>query len=246
MSKKPTLLYAGILAVLLVFALIRFPVALAAGWLLPEKIRLHGGEGTLWQGRASALGVGGMVVQQDIAWQLHPQSLLRGQLAWEIKGKFAAEHSRLNIALSPGAIELRDVHVALPLEPFLNQDAKLKPLRLGGLLKLGSTRFTPQRASEIVVRLENLFSALVPAIGALGTTEIKLATQTDQTAKWTAQPVEGALAIRGEGTFNPKRGTATGTLAFKPDEKLAGSLRPILSLLQQGANSEYTLALPAN
>ena len=34
--------------------------------------------------------------------------------------------------------ELRDVAVALPLEPFLGQDAKLKSLRLGGLLKLNT------------------------------------------------------------------------------------------------------------
>lgn len=245
MSKRKWLAAAGILSVFLGFALVRFPVALAAGFL-PATLQLTGGEGTVWQGRASALGLGGMVLQQDIAWQLHPQSLLRGQLVWEIKGKFATESSRLTLAISPSTLELRDVQVALPLEPLLNQDAKLKPLRLGGMLKLNSAAFTPQRPSELSVRLENLFSALVPTIGALGNTEIKLATQNQQAATWSARPMDGALAINGEGTLDLKRGKVAGKLAFKPDNNLAGSLRPILSLLQQGQNGEYTLALTAH
>lgn len=244
MSKRKWLAAAGILTVFLGFALVRFPVALAAGFL-PASLQLTGGEGSLWQGRASVLGLGGMVVQHDIAWQLQPQSLLRGQLVWEIKGKFATESSRLTLALSPGAVEVRDMQVALPLEPLLAQEAKLKPLRLGGMLKLNSAAFTPQRPSNLSARVENLFSALVPAIGALGSAQIQLAAQNQQAATWTARPMDGALAIIGEGTLDLKRGKVAGKLAFKPDNNLAGSLRPILSFLQSGANGEYTLQFPA-
>ncbi len=239
MSRSIT--YAGILAVFSIFAILQLPMALVANSLLPEKIRLNGCEGTLWQGRASALGLGGMVLQQDIAWQLRLDGLLSGQLRWEIRGKFATEPSRLALVLSPTTITLRDVNVVLPLEPLLNQDSKLKPLRLGGMLKLSSAVFTPQQPSDVSIRMENLFSALVPATGSLGSTEIKLLTQTKQPATWAAQPREGALAISGNGTFDLKRNTASGKLVLKPDEKLAGSLRPILALLQQGTEGNYTL-----
>lgn len=245
MSKRKWLVAAGILIVFLGFALVRFPVALAAGFL-PATLQLTGGEGTVWQGRASALGLGGMAVQHDIAWQLQPQRLLRGQLAWEIKGKFAAEQSRLTLAVSPNAVEVRDMQVALPLEPLLAQDAKLKPLRLGGMLKLQSVVFTLQRPSELSARVENLFSALVPGIGALGNTQIQLSVPNSQAASWAARPEDGPMAINGEGTLDLKRGKVAGKLTFKPDNKLAGSLRPILSLLQQDANGEYTLALPSS
>ncbi|MDR3451169.1 MAG: hypothetical protein P4L96_00020, partial [Rhodoferax sp.] len=130
--------------------------------------------------------------------------------------------------------------------PLLVQDVKLKPLRLGGMVKLSAATFTPQHPSQLSVRVENLISALIPAIGTLGSTEIHLTTQANQTAQWTANPIDGALAIHGEGTFNPTQGTTTGKLAFKPDERLAGNLRPILALLQKGAGGEYLLNLPAS
>ncbi len=242
MKKLNKLTWAGIIAVFLLFALIRFPVSLAAGFL-PGNIRLDGTEGTIWQGRASAFGLGGQVVQQDVIWKVRFDNLLKARLAWDISGKFAADTSKLTLSLAPTRIELRDVAVALPLEPFLGQDAKLKSLRLGGLLKLNTANFSPQRPSDLSVRLENLFSALTPAIGSLGSAEISVATQADKTATWSAKPLDGALAVSGSGTMAPMRGKLTGQLGFKPDEKLAASLRPVLSLLQQGANGEYTLAL---
>lgn len=245
MSQRKGWIAGGLLVVFLVFALLRFPVSLAAGFL-PATFKLTGAQGTLWHGRASALGLGGMVVQQDVVWQWQPQRLLHGQLAWEIRGQFAADSSRLTLALSPGAVEAREMHLALPLEPLLAQEAKLKPLRLGGILKLQSAVFTLQRPSELSARVENLFSALVPGIGALGNTQIQLSTPNSQAATWTVRPVDGPLAINGEGTLDLKRGTATGKLAFKPDSHLAGSLRPILSFLQSGANGEYTLQFPTH
>lgn len=242
MKNQKTLVRAGILAVFLLFALIRFPMSLAVGFL-PENIRLDGCEGTIWQGRASAFGLGGMVVQQDIAWKVRFDNLLKARLAWDVSGKFAADASKLTLSLTPTSLELRDVNVVAPLEPFMGQDARLKSLRLGGLLKMSTAAFSPQRPSDVSVRLENLFSALTPTLGSLGSVEANISTEADRTAKWSARPLDGALAVSGSGTLNPMRGTLTGQLGFKPDEKLAASLRPVLALLQQDANGEYILPL---
>ena len=160
MNRKKGLIYAGLAATFTVFALARFPVALAADWLIPQKINLAGSEGSLWQGRASALGLDGMAVQQDIAWKFRPGDLARGQLAWDVSGKFAGDSSKLVLSVSPVSVELRDVQLALPLEPLLNLDAKLKSLRLGGMVKLRSASFSPLRPSQASVLLENVFSAL--------------------------------------------------------------------------------------
>ncbi len=244
MNRKKGLIYAGLAATFTVFALARFPVALAADWLIPQKINLAGSEGSLWQGRASALGLDGMAVQQDIAWKFRPGDLARGQLAWDVSGKFAGDSSKLVLSVSPVSVELRDVQLALPLEPLLNLDAKLKSLRLGGMVKLRSASFSPLRPSQASVLLENVFSALVPKLGSLGTAEINLASQADRTAQWTVRPIEGGMAISGNGGLDLKRGSASGTLTLKPDEKLAGNLKPVLSLLQEGPAGEYSLTLP--
>ena len=139
---------------------------------------------------------------------------------------------------------MRDLQLVLPLEPLLNLDARLKPLRLGGMVKLRSASFSPFRPSQASVLLENVFSSLVPKLGALGTAEISIASQADRTAQWTVRPIEGGMAISGNGGLDLKRGTASGKLALKPDEKLAGSLKPVLSLLQEGPSGEYSLTLP--
>src|SRR5471032_3082646 len=103
MIRKHAVVIALVLGALLIFVVLRLPMSLVAGFL-PATVRLEGCEGSIWGGRASALGLGGMVVQQDIAWQLHAESLLHGRLDWEINGKYAAESSRLTLAVSPTAI----------------------------------------------------------------------------------------------------------------------------------------------
>lgn len=243
MNRKRPLLYLGLASIFALFVLFRLPVSLLGGWLLPDTIRLEGAEGTVWHGRASALGLSGITLQQNLAWDVRWNQLLSGRLVWEIRSRSATDHSAVDLHAAPAGIELRNLQASLPLEPLLGQDARLKPLRLGGMLRLSAPNFSLTPGSVLSVRLENLFSALTPATGALGSSEIRITTQPDRTATWNMRPLEGRLSINGEGQLDLNRGTANGKLTFKPDEALTASLLPLLSLLQQQPGGGYTLDL---
>lgn len=241
--KRP-LLYAGIGCVISVFALAQIPASLVVGAVLPAGIQLEGCEGTLWHGRARTLGLGEMAVQQDVSWRFRAGDVLAGRLAWDFSGKYGAETSSLTLAVSSSrSPRLENVRLALPLEPLLNQSPKLKPLRIGGLLRLSTPAIDPLTPATASGRIENLFSALAPEIGSLGSSEFSITTQPDHTATWTIRPVEGALTITGNGKIDLHRESVAGKLAFKPDEKLSGTLRPVLSGLSAGSEGEYVLAL---
>lgn len=240
MMRKKYLLVAALTGVFVLFAVIRTPASLALG-LLPKEVRLDGCEGTLWQGRASALGIGGQVVQENVRWQFLPGQLRHGRLAWQIGGQFNHEEGKLTVALNTARITLHDAKLVLPAEPLFGLHDKLKMLRLGGYLRLETASFALDQPSSLQARLENLFSPLSPTTGPLGSYRIDLTMQPGQPAHWQVSPQEGILAISGNGSMNHQQGTLTGQLVFKPENKMAASLKPVLASLPNNADV-YTLS----
>lgn len=239
MMRKKTLLVATMTGMFALFAVIRAPASLAVDFL-PKEVRLDGCEGTLWQGRASALGVGGQVVQANVTWKFLPGRLWQGKLDWQIGGQFDQEESKLGIALSPAGIALHDAKLVLPAGPLLGLHDKLKILHLGGRLRLETASFALGQASSLQARLENLFSPLTPTSGPLGSYRLELTSQPAQPAHWQISPQEGILAISGSGTLNYSQGSLVGQLVFKPENKMLDNLKPVLASLPNTAGS-YTL-----
>lgn len=240
MNAKKPFLYLGLASVFAIFVVARLPVSLLGGWFLPDAIRLDGCEGTLWQGRAAAVGVNGQIVQQDLRWQFFPRHLLKGQLAWTVQGTFQQQNSQLSLQLGPTQIALQDIKLALPAGPLLAAHDRLKTLKLGGLLHVNSARLTSHQASTLEGRLENLFSPLAPNQGSLGSYRLALTLKPGLTGQWQVQPQQGALAIRGSGTLDLAQGMAGGSLAFTPQDDSLASLKPVLATLPS-QNGAYTL-----
>lgn len=233
-QKKTCYVMLGGVFILLVLA--RAPVSLSLG-LLPKEIRLAGCEGTLWQGRASALGINGQVLQENLRWNLLPAKLLEGRLAWDVHGAFNQEKSRLTLLLGPTQIAMQDIQLTLPAGPLLGLHARLRTLQPGGLLHLKSTQFALNQPSTLEGRLENLFSPLAPTSGPLGSYRLMLSTVPNQPVQWKISPQDGMLAIFGNGLIDTRQGTASGTLTFKPQEKAAASLKTLLAALPENGGS---------
>lgn len=242
MIRKHAFVISILLSALILFIVIRMPMTLVAG-LLPAKIRLVSCEGSLWQGRAAAVGLGGQVTQENVTWQFLPGALLAGKLGWAVNGKFNKQSSKLTLLLMPNDVEVRDVNLVLPAESLFNLHNQLKALRLGGLLHIQTSRFSLQSASTLNTRLEKLFSPLAPATGPLGNYHLELITHAGKAGEWQLQTQEGILAVSGQGTLDANKGTITGRLALKPQESTAANLRPMLALLQQGTEGNYTIEL---
>ena len=223
--------------------LIRAPLSLASPFL-PAGIKLAGCEGSLWQGRASALGVGGQIVQEDIRWHFLPSHLWQGHLAWEIQGKFNKENSQLTLKLGPTRIIADELRVVVPANPLFSQHDKLKGLKLGGLLHLQSTHLGSDQPGTLNGQLVNLFSALVPDQGALGSYRLALTLQPGLNGTWNIAPQQGVLGINGNGSLNLMQGHASGSLAFTPQGQALANLQPILAMLPKQGDA-YTLQFAA-
>lgn len=225
-------------------ALLRFPAAVAVAFL-PKAIALDGSEGSLWEGRASALGWMGSIVQQDIRWSFRPDGLWHGQLRWDVRGQLGEEKSQLQLRAGLSDFGLYDAHLTLPAESFLAAEARLKPLRLGGLLRINAPRLALKsgaeiQAAEISVQLESLFSSLLPALGKLGSATLKL-TLENQLWHWRVLPLQGQLLISGTGALSLHKQALQGELILQPEKALAARLQPLLPMLQKEGEDKYRL-----
>lgn len=244
MKPKMAVGIAVLSSIFLACVLIRAPLSLASPFL-PAGIRLAGSEGSLWQGRASALGVGGQIIQEDIRWHFLPSHIWQGKLAWEIQGRFNTEKSQLILKLGPTRISADQLRVVLPANPLFNLHDKLKGLKLGGLLHLQSAHLSSDQSGTLDGQLVNLFSALVPDQGVLGSYRLSLTLQPGLNGKWRIAPQQGALALSGSGALNLMQGHASGSLVFKPQGQALASLKPILSTLPKQGDT-YTLPFAAH
>ncbi|MDR1936303.1 MAG: type II secretion system protein N [Candidatus Accumulibacter sp.] len=226
-SWRTLLLVAGVFILALA---VRLPASLAT-LLLPPEIQLREVEGSLWNGRASAVGVGGMLVQEQASWNFLPRALLEGKLAWTVGGRLADRTSRLELAIRPGGVELNGVSVALPLEPLAALHAQLKSAQLGAVLRVSAKNLdlsgrSPMAAS---VAVEHLFTALYPQ-GDLGNYRLDCKADGAGRGDWQLATVSGVLRVSGKGTFDAGQSKVNGQLNLAPQSPLPG-LSPLLASL---------------
>ena len=220
--------------------LIRAPFSLVTLWL-PKTVQLKNVEGSLWDGRASAIGVGGMIVQERVEWHFRPQTLLSGALSWAVSGRFGDQSSRLNIALGAGGAELSEVNVFLPLEPLAALHPKLKTAQLGALLHATASRLNSNAPIKAALDVDRAFSALVPQAGPLGSYRLEIDAGADGKGRWTLTSAPGLLGASGQGQFDFRRSQVDGQLVLTPSAPIAG-LSPALSQLPRSGNG-YLIAL---
>ena len=233
---------AVVMALLLfaLFAVVRAPLSLITLWL-PPTVALKNVEGSLWNGSASAVGVGGMIVQQRVEWHFRPQTLLSGALTWAISGRFGEQSSRVNVALGAGGIELSEVNVFLPLEPLAALHPKLKAVQLGALLHATASRLSSRAPIKAALDVDRAFSALVPQAGPLGSYRLELEAGTDGKGKWTLTSAPGGLSATGQGQVDLRRAQVGGQLVLTPSAPIPG-LSPVLTQLPR-AGDGYLVTL---
>lgn len=233
---------AALMALLLfaLFAVIRAPLRLVSLWL-PPTVALKNVEGSLWNGSVSAIGVGGMVVQERVEWHFRPQTLLSGALTWAVSGRFGEQRSRLNVALGVGGAELSEVNVFLPLEPLAALHPKLKAVQLGALLHVTAKLVNARAPVKVAIDVDRAFSALAPQVGALGSYRLELDAGADGKGRWTLISAPGLLGATGQGQVDLRRAQVDGQLLLTPSTPIPG-LSPALSQLPRSGNG-YLIAL---
>lgn len=236
MRPLPRRLLIMALALVALFVVIRAPLGLLTRWL-PKTIALKDVEGSLWAGRAAAIGVGGTIVQQQVEWNFQPQALLSAHLAWAVSGRFGDQRSRLNLALRASGAELSELSVHLPLAPLAALHPKLKPLQLSALLHVSASRLSARTASKATIDVAGLFCALVASSAPFGPYRIEVDAAADGHGRWTLSSSPGPLGASGQGQFDVNRAQLGGQLLLTPSAPIPG-----LALLPR-AGDAYLITL---
>ncbi|WP_153111860.1 type II secretion system protein N [Propionivibrio limicola] len=213
---------------LVVFAVVRAPASLIT-LLLPPSIQLRNVDGSFWNGQASAVGVGGTIVQEQVEWRFRPQAMLGGKLAWVVNGRFADQASHLDLVLHPRGVELKGVSLVVPLEPFAALHAKLKLAQLGAVLRITTKALGMDAPIAATVAIDHLFTPVAPQ-GELGSYRLDLNGEVDGKGSWQVTTVAGNLQAAGQGAFDAARGKISGQLTLTPQTPMPG-LTPVLSSL---------------
>lgn len=228
-----------VLALLLVL-IVRMPVAMLQT-VLPSSVSLVQTSGTLWDGRASALGLEGIAIQQNLRWQFEPKALLAGQLTWQLNGQAAGSeaNSQARLVLGIRGAALENVDVTLPLEGVLRTIPKIASWGLGGTAQLRSARLSKQAGDSAELTIDPLFSQLVPALSPLTTLRANL-TMNDGGANWTISPAgASAITVNGQGALQWLAGGRVGSqgeINLQPDDKVKQQLAPLLLQIPATAN----------
>lgn len=228
-----------VLALLLVL-IVRMPVAMLQA-VLPSSVSLVQTSGTLWDGRASAVGLEGIAIQQNLRWQFEPKAILGGQLAWQLNGQAAGSeaNSQARLVLGVRGAALEKVDVTLPLEGILRTIPKIASWGLGGTAQLRSARLSKQAGDSAELTIDPLFSQLVPALSPLTTLRANL-TMNDGGANWTISPAgASAITVNGQGALQWLAGgrvSSQGEINLQPDDKVKQQLAPLLLQIPATAN----------
>ncbi|MDR2452213.1 MAG: type II secretion system protein N [Candidatus Accumulibacter sp.] len=236
--RRPSLLRRGafLLPVLGVFVLtlvIRLPASFVVLFLPPE-IQMREVEGSFWNGRASAIGLGGLLVQEQVSWNFRPRALSGLKLAWAVGGRMGGETSRLELALGPRGVEWNGVSLVLPLEPLAALHPQLKSAQLGALLRVSAKSLSLASPFELTIAAEHVFSALVPQ-GEFGSYRLDGKGMGGGKGDWQITTLSGVLRVVGKGTFDAGRSSASGQVTLTPRSPIPG-LSPMLASLPKAAN----------
>jgi general secretion pathway protein N len=228
------------LALLVILGVIRAPVSLIT-LILPRQVQLKNVEGSFWHGRASAIGVGGMIIQERVEWRFRPRAILSAGLAWDITGGFGKNASQMSVALRLGGAELDEVSVFLPLEPLVALHPKLKGIQLGAELHATANRLSFRAPAKASVHVERLFSALAPQASALGNYRVDIEVAADGKGKWKLTSSPGLLAATGEGRVDVARSHIDGQLVLTPSAPIPGLSQVLTQLPRSGEGFLITL-----
>lgn len=224
-SMRRTCITAVIL--LVVFFLVRAPASLFTVFL-PPSVDLKHVEGSVWHGKAAAVGVGGVLVQEGVEWRFLPASLSGAALEWAFTGRFADRPSRLNLVARPSGVEVRGLDLVAPLEPFAALHPKLKSVQLGGTLhaKAGGS-------ATIAVDIRRVFSALMPRAG-FGDYRLEIDTGPGGAGKWRLTTMAGKLRVEGEGAVGAAPSAIKGRVVITPQESPSAIASMLAAFAREG------------
>jgi hypothetical protein len=224
-SRRRLLFIAGIFLFAL---LVRLPASFMT-LFLPQEIQLRDVQGSFWGGQASVVGVGGVLVQEQVSWSFRPRALLGAKLAWAVSGRLGDQTSRLELAVRPRGVELNEVSLALPFEPLAALHPDLKSVQLGALLRVTAKSLSTQSPVAASVTVEHLFTPLVPQ-REFGSYRIDFKGETEIKGGWRIATVAGVLRAAGQGTFDTAQLKVNGRLTLTPQSPIPG-LSPLLASL---------------
>ncbi|HZF31176.1 MAG TPA: type II secretion system protein N [Gammaproteobacteria bacterium] len=98
----------------LAFLLVSFPASTALRWFVPGEVKVSGVQGTLWSGRAAALSVG-QIPLQDLRWRASPWPLFTGRLSADVEARLADGFLSAHVSASPSRVRLSDARFAASL-----------------------------------------------------------------------------------------------------------------------------------
>ncbi|WP_297571977.1 type II secretion system protein N [uncultured Deefgea sp.] len=223
-SQRRIWLAAG--GVCLLLLVLRMPVSVI-NWLLPSNVNVVQAHGTLWDGRASALGLEGVVLQQKLRWQFLPKALLAGQLAWQVHSEALDTQNQARLVLGLGGVALEQVEVTFPLEGIFRAIPQVAQWGLGGRATLRSAHLSKRVGAQAELLLDPVFSQLVPSLMPMTTLRAQFSAVADGVT-WQISPAgASAIAVNGQGQL-AWRGAAHGTVNLNPDEKVRQQLAPLL------------------
>ena len=207
---------------------------------LPPQIQIKNVQGTIWNGRASALGVGTIVVQEHVEWRLNPLAMLTGRMEWLLTGWYGKRSSTLSVRMGVDGMALQNVNIYLPLEPFAALHSRLNSLGLGATLHASAQRLGVQQRSRATLDVDGLFFVQLPQSGQLGSYQLELDADESGSGKWGLRSLSGIVAATGHGTFSTKRFQFNGQLTLNPHSPLPG-LSAVLSR-QPGNDAGYQVS----
>lgn len=113
MKKTWPLVAMGLVA-FLALALITLPANVIIPRVQPASVTLGGLDGSIWNGSAEVLQIGGVHVG-SVSWQLKPLSLFTMQIAADFKLKRTDGFAQGGVSVSTGRVELNDFSASLPI-----------------------------------------------------------------------------------------------------------------------------------
>lgn len=229
----------GLVATL--FLLASFPASLLARFL-PSSVALAGIEGSVWRGKATALGLNGLVAQEKLVWKFEPLALFKAQIAWQLNSEHAGQPGHVRAVLSPHGAALENLRMVLPVEPLTLFDPMVTAIRLRGEILLESPRLARREPVQITGNLQRVGSAMAGELTALGSYRYVASADAQGKATMEMSTINGPLLIQGTGSFDPASKKGQASLRLKPETDLPG-LSPVLATLPRDGDT-YLLNFP--
>jgi general secretion pathway protein N len=150
----------------LAFLLAAFPAGTALRWFAPPGMVSVGVEGTVWNGRAATVSLGGLAVEQP-RWRLRPAALLLGRIGATVEGRIADGFASGDVEATPSRVIFRNLRGAASL-PSLPAFLPLRGIRGQASLALESLELVDGWPTEVVGEVKVASLEVTPFIPASG------------------------------------------------------------------------------